>query len=121
MTVADRIRERRKELGYSQEEFAKRMGYQDKTSISKIENSGNDITMKKISKIAAGLDVTPEYLMGWESAERAEEFIRFNEYFNTIAQEKEKKAMDLYALYQKASPDVQKAVEVLLKFEPPQS
>lgn len=88
MTVADRIRERRKELGYSQEEFAKRMGYQDKTSISKIENSGNDITMKKISKIAAGLDVTPEYLMGWESAERAEEFIRFNEYFNTIAQKK---------------------------------
>lgn len=118
MTVADRIRERRKELGYSQDEFAKRMGYKDKTSISKIENSGNDISMKKIAKIALALEVTPEYLMGWENSDQ---FEKINKYVSTFVRGNEQRAMELYGLYQKASPEARKAVEVLLKFEPPQS
>ena len=39
MTVADRIREKRLEMELSQDELAKRLGYRDKTSISKIEKS----------------------------------------------------------------------------------
>lgn len=67
MTVADRIKYRREELGYTQSELADKVGYSDKTSISKIENSGNDISMKKLRKIADALSVSVSYLMGWEN------------------------------------------------------
>ena len=38
-----RIRQRREELGMSQEELAARMGYRSKSSITKIEKGVNDI------------------------------------------------------------------------------
>ena len=41
MTVADRIKMRRLELEWSQEELAKRAGYYGKPTISKYENAGN--------------------------------------------------------------------------------
>lgn len=41
------------------------MGLLDKSSVSKIEKSGNDITLKNIERIAKILKVTPSYLMGW--------------------------------------------------------
>lgn len=61
-----RIRSRREELGISQDELAKRVGYKSRSSINKIEMGKNDITQSKIAEIAAALDTTPEYLMGWE-------------------------------------------------------
>ena len=66
MTVADRIRERRRELNLSQSELAQKAGYTDKTSISKLEHAENDISMKQISRLAEALETTPAYLMGWE-------------------------------------------------------
>lgn len=67
MTIADRIRSARNELQLSQTELAGRAGYCDKTRISKIENAGNDISMKQIKRIAVALGVSTNYLMGWES------------------------------------------------------
>lgn len=67
MTVADRIKNKRIELNLSQEELAKKAGYNDKTAISKLEHAGNNITLKQVKRIAPALEVTPEYLMGWES------------------------------------------------------
>ena len=66
MTVADRIKNKRIELGLSQTELAERAKYSDKTAISKIEHSGNEITMKQVRRIAGALGVTTEYLMGWQ-------------------------------------------------------
>lgn len=66
MTIADRIRITREKLNLSQEALAKRCGYADKTSISKIENSGDDITLKKIKRIADALGISHSYLMGWD-------------------------------------------------------
>lgn len=60
-----RIRSRREELGISQDELAKRVGYKSRSSINKIELGKNDITQSKIAEIAWALDTTPEYLMGW--------------------------------------------------------
>lgn len=65
MTVADRIRQLRERLGMTQDELAERLGYNGKSSISKIETSGNDITLKKISRIAPALHTSEAYLMGW--------------------------------------------------------
>jgi transcriptional regulator with XRE-family HTH domain len=71
MTVADRIKDKRIEMGLSQSDLAKRAGYCDKTAISKIENAGNNITMKQVRRIAEALNTTDTYLMGWDEIAKA--------------------------------------------------
>ncbi len=65
-TLYDRIKIRRTELGLTIEELAHKMGYKDKSSISKIENGKADIPQSKIAAFADALQTTPAYLMGWE-------------------------------------------------------
>ena len=62
-----RIRQRREELGMSQEELAQKLGYKSRSSINKIEKGENDIPQSKIVAFAEALSTTPEYLMGWNS------------------------------------------------------
>lgn len=66
MTIADRISNKRIELGYSQEDLAKICGWSNRSSISKIEKAGNNISLKKIEIVAKALHVTTAYLMGWD-------------------------------------------------------
>lgn len=61
-----RIRQRREELGMSQEELAARMGYRSKSSITKIEKGVNDIPQNKIEDFAAALHTTAAWLLGLE-------------------------------------------------------
>lgn len=63
MKVGDRIRERRIELDWTQEELAKKMGYKSKSTINKIEMGINDITQSKIMKFANVLMTTTDRLM----------------------------------------------------------
>ena len=65
-TLYDRIKSRRTELGLTVEELAHKMGYKDKSSISKSENGKADIPQSKIAAFADALQTTPAYLMGWE-------------------------------------------------------
>ena len=65
-TLYDRIKSRRTELGLTVEELAHKMGYKDKSSISKIENGKADIPQSKIAAFADALQTTPADLMGWE-------------------------------------------------------
>lgn len=66
-TIGSKIQERRKELGWTQEELAAKMGYKSKSSINKIELGINDIPQSKIVLFAEALNTTPAYLMGWEN------------------------------------------------------
>ncbi len=66
MTVGERIKLLRKRLGLSQEELAKLVGYQSRSSINKIELGLRDVTPSKIKKLADVLQTTPSYLMGWQ-------------------------------------------------------
>ncbi|MBR2132238.1 MAG: helix-turn-helix domain-containing protein [Oscillospiraceae bacterium] len=66
MTIADRIKIRRTQLGYSQDELAKKMGYKSRSTINKIELGINDITQSKVSAFAKALDTSVAFLMGWE-------------------------------------------------------
>lgn len=59
------IKRLRVEKGLSQEELAKRVGYSDRTSITKIENGKVDLSQSKIMEFAKALGVSPAYLMGW--------------------------------------------------------
>ena len=69
MTIGDRIKQRRIELGMSQEELAHKLGYKSRSSINKIELGGQNLTQPKIKKIADALDTTTDYIMGWEDEE----------------------------------------------------
>lgn len=62
-----RIRQRREELGMSQEELAARMGYRSKSSITKIEKGVNDIPQNKLEDFAAALETTTAWLLGLEA------------------------------------------------------
>ncbi|MCR4891588.1 MAG: helix-turn-helix domain-containing protein [Lachnospiraceae bacterium] len=64
ITIAYRIKTLREYQGLTQEDLRKAAGYSDKSSISKIENSGNDISLKKVNRIAAALGVTTNELLG---------------------------------------------------------
>lgn len=78
-TIAERIRNRRQELGMSQDELARLLGYKSRSSIYKIEASGQDLPRKKIEKIAEALHTTPEYIMGWEEKPKEEKIFQFSQ------------------------------------------
>ena len=64
MTLCQTIRRLREELGLSQDELAKRLGYRSRSTIAKIESGSNDIPQSKIAAFAAALETTPAHLLG---------------------------------------------------------
>ena len=64
--IGARIRSKREQIGLTQEELAKALGYKNKSTIAKIENGTNDIVQSKVVEFANGLHTTVAYLMGWE-------------------------------------------------------
>lgn len=65
MTIGERIKARREELGLTQQELAEKLGYKSKSSINKIELNIQNLTQSKIKSIAIALETTPSYIMGW--------------------------------------------------------
>lgn len=65
MAIGDQIKRRREELGLTQEELAKRLGYKSKSTINKIELGINDIPQKKIVAFADALETSVADLMEW--------------------------------------------------------
>ena len=66
MTMGDRIKNRRIELGMTQQELAVKMGFKTRSHISLLEQGDRNIPISKIKKLANVLEISPEYLMGWE-------------------------------------------------------
>ena len=68
MTIGERIRQRREELGISQTALADAVN-STKQNIYKYETGAiTNIPSDKIEQIAAVLHVTPSYLMGWSAS-----------------------------------------------------
>ncbi len=63
-TQGDRIRDRRIELGLSQDQLAQLMGYAYRSSINRIEKDKAHLRDEDIPKIAEALKTTPQYIMG---------------------------------------------------------
>lgn len=80
MEIGVRIKLRREELGMSQEELARKVGYKSRSSINKIEQDGRGLPQKKIKLLADALDTTPSYLMGWETIDDEEIGNTFHEH-----------------------------------------
>ena len=68
-TIGNNISRLRRELGWTQEDLAKMMGYKSKSTINKIELGINDIPQSKIVQFAKVLGTTPAELMGWNDDE----------------------------------------------------
>ena len=65
MKIGEKIRQRREQLGYTQEELALKLGYASRSSVNKVENS-EEVSMKKVKMYAEALNTSVAYLMGWE-------------------------------------------------------
>ena len=60
------IKSRRLELGMTQTDLARELGYADKSMVAKIEKGLVDLTQSKIIAFASALKTTPSELMGWD-------------------------------------------------------
>lgn len=75
MKLYEKIKERRKKLGLTQEELAAKLHYTSGSTIAKIEVGKIDLTQTKIVEFAKALETTPSYLMGWEDEEKEEKIV----------------------------------------------
>ena len=70
MAIGKKIKQRRNELKWSQRELSDRMGYQNHSTITKIEAGQVDVPQSRIIQFAKVLGVSVAYLMDWEQEEK---------------------------------------------------
>lgn len=61
MSLARKIKERRNELGLSQQELASAMGYSSRSTIARIESGDNGVPRSKIPLMARALGVRESF------------------------------------------------------------
>lgn len=66
MSIGERIKQKRIELGLTQLELAERMGYKSKAAICKVERGEDNITSDRVVRFANALGVSISYIMGWD-------------------------------------------------------
>lgn len=110
MSIGQKIKHRRVELGWSQRDLAARMGYNNNSTIARIENGKVDIPQSRIVQFSEVMGVSVAYLMGWDeeikknpsaTAERHieilmdEDFIGMFDDFHSLDKGKRKIVIDL--------------------------
>lgn len=65
MSIGQRIKKRRIELGMTQDELAALVGYKTRSAVNKIELDERDVKHSQIVVFAKALKTTPHYLIGW--------------------------------------------------------
>lgn len=88
MSIGQRIKKRRIELNMTQEELALKIGYTSRYAIYKIEQDARNLKQDKIKPIAAALDTTVEYIMGWEDENKLD--------LSKLNKENQKRIKDFY-------------------------
>ena len=66
MSIGQKIKQRRTELGWSQRELSDHMGYNNHSTITRIESGKVDVPQSRIVKFSEVLGVSIAYLMGWD-------------------------------------------------------
>jgi len=66
LTIGERIRERRKQLGLTVDELSERLGKNRATVYRYESNDIEKLPTTVLEPLAKALDVSPAYLMGWE-------------------------------------------------------
>lgn len=76
--MAERIKERRLQMAYTQEELAQKLGLQ-KSAIAKYENGRvENIKRSVIADMANILECSPSYLMGWDEPPHSRKGVTIN-------------------------------------------
>lgn len=78
MTIGERIKNRRKELGLTVDELAQRLGKNRATVYRYESNDIEKLPTTVLEPLAKALDVTPAYLMGWKSSDISIKKIPYN-------------------------------------------
>ena len=63
MTVGERIKQERINKGMTQQELAERMGRKNKSSVCRVENNSEDLTVSRVTAYAKALGCTVETLI----------------------------------------------------------
>ena len=98
------IRRLREQLGMSQEELAKKLGYRSKSSINKVETGSQGLTQSKIMRFAEALQTTPGELLDWASDDTSDAGYS-NEQQRQIFSENLRKQIEMRGLTQKEVAD----------------
>lgn len=70
MNIGERIKKRRKELRMSADELGRRLG-KDRSTIFRYEKGDiENLPLDILEPIAAALQTTPQYLMGWDKVQK---------------------------------------------------
>lgn len=72
--LGKKIKQRREELGLSQDELARMLGYKHKISINKIELGAADVPRAKVPAFAKALGMTAIEFSGWTEERKALSF-----------------------------------------------
>ena len=70
MEIGEKIKKRRLELGMSQRELARTMGYSDNSTLNRIEKGTVDVSQSKVVQFSKALNCSIAYLMDWEEDEQ---------------------------------------------------
>ena len=109
MTVGERIKERRRNLGLSVDEIAAKLD-KDRATIYRYENNYiKDMPLNTLEPIAEVLHTTPAYLMGWADGPEPKEEQP------AVEDELSKEEVEYIKLFRAASPELQVAALAMLE------
>lgn len=94
-SLGERIKEIRKSKNINQSKLAEKIGYSDRSMITKIEQGKVDLSESKIIAIAEALGVSPHFLVGWEEEKpKVIHYDYYEEYDLSELSEKERIELD---------------------------
>lgn len=118
MTVGDRIRKKRTDLGISQKELADKLKTTKQTIYKYEMNIITNIPSDKLEEMAKIFEISPCYLMGWEEKESAKKespkIMQYYELLNDIGKhEATKRVEEMTHAPQYAKGEILKAAHAI--------
>lgn len=115
MTIGERMRKRRENLGLTQVSVADKAGI-SKQTLYKYENDiVTNIPLPTISKIAEVLNVSESYLMGWEDEEIIIETVQTDIALTNMQKRVKEYALKLSALPKEKQEQIMRLIDMLEK------
>lgn len=92
--IGKKVKARREQLGLTQEELAKKLGYKSKSTINKIELDINDVSQSKLIKLADALEVDPMYFIEIDTpSDNTDRIKAYAELFRKLSDEGQTQAL----------------------------
>lgn len=89
--IGKKVKARREELGLTQEELAKKLGYKSKSTINKIEKDINDVNQTNLLRLADALEVDAGYFIDIDVPN--EDISRFTEIYSRLSDDNKAQVM----------------------------